>query len=83
MKGEKGRITVDIVKKHSKSEPDYKLVDSMHILHTILSRQLPPERIGGIINLNLATRPSSSTEDVEEALVSCKQHLFVIFNILH
>lgn len=75
MKGEKAEITVDDVKKHSKSVEDYKTLDGMHILHTILSRDLPPERFGAIINLILSTRPSASTEDIEDALV-CDQLLF-------
>lgn len=69
LKGEKKEITVDDVKRHSKTEQDFKCVDCMHIFHTILSRELPPERIGAIINLMLATRPTASTENVEDALV--------------
>lgn len=76
LKGEKGKITVDTVKEHSKKEPDYKCVDSMHIFHTILLRELPPERIGGIINLILATRPSATTEEVEDSLV-CNLQFFM------
>lgn len=69
LEGEKNKITVDIVKEHSKSEPDYKCVDSMHIINTILSRELPAERFGGIINIILAMRPSATTKEIEDSLV--------------
>lgn len=50
-------------------DPDYKSVDSMHIFRAILSRDLPPERIGGIINLVLTTRPSATIDEIEDSLV--------------
>lgn len=78
MKGDNTKITMDDVKEYSKSVQDYKSLDSMHILHSILLRDLPQERFGAIINLILATRPSASTEEIEDSLV-CSQ-VFITSN---
>lgn len=69
LNGEKDKITVETVKEQCKMDPDYKSVDSMHVVHTILSRELPPERFGAIINLMLTMRPSATTEEIEDSLV--------------
>lgn len=69
LNGEKDKITVEIVKEQCKMDPDYKSVDSMHVVHTILSRELPPERIGALINLMLIMRPSATNEEIEDSLV--------------
>lgn len=74
--GEKEKITEDTIKKSMWNRmPDFKCVDSTHIFHTILSRELPPERIGGVINLKLATRRCATTEEVEDSLV-CLRVIF-------
>lgn len=75
LNGEKEKITVETVKEQCKMDPDYKTVDGMHVLHTILLRELPPERIGGIINLVLSTRPSATTEEIEDSLVCNDQYI--------
>lgn len=49
--------------------PDFKRVDTMHIFHSILSRELPPERFGAMINLILAMRQCATTEEIEDSLV--------------
>lgn len=67
LNGDDEKITVDALKEESKEEPNYKRVDVVHIFHTISSRQLPPERIGGIINMLM--RPSSTVEEIENSLV--------------
>lgn len=69
LKGEKDKITVDTVKEQCKLDPDYKSVDAMHIFHAILSRELPAERISGIIHMVLTTRPSATTDEIEDSLV--------------
>ena len=70
--GKAHRITVDIIKENSESMTDsenYEYVDNMHIFHTILSRELPSERIAGIINLILAKRAEATTKEIEDSLV--------------
>lgn len=75
LNGEKEKITLGTVKEQCKMDPDYKTVDGMHVLHTILLRELPPERIGGLINLVLSTRPSATTEEIEDSLVCNDQYI--------
>lgn len=76
LKGDKDTITVDSFN-HSTSNnmPDFKRVDQMHTFQTILLRELPPERIGAIINLILTTRQCATTEEIEDSLVSNVQYL--------
>lgn len=76
LKGDKDRITVDIIKEPTwNSMPDFKRVDTMHIFHTILSRELPPKCFGAIINLELAMRRCATTEEIEDSLV-CQTAVF-------
>lgn len=75
MKGEKGTITVDTIKDRTgNTMPDFKYIDVMHIYQTILSRELPPERYGAIINLELANRQSATIEEVEDSLVRNRKY---------
>lgn len=75
LKGDRGTITVDTVKEsNSDNSEDFKCVDAMHILNAILSRELPPERFGAIINLILATSRCVTTKEIEDSLVC--NHLF-------
>lgn len=70
MKGDKNIITVDMVKNPTWNNlPDFKTVDQMHIFQAIVSRELPPERFGGVINLLLATRQCATMEEIEDSLV--------------
>lgn len=70
LKGEKNRITVNAIKEPTwNNMPNFKRVDAIHILNTILSRDLPPERFGAIINLELATRRRAPTGEIEDSLV--------------
>lgn len=77
LNGENDRITVDTINEpNSNDMPDFKWIDGMHILQTILSRQLPPECYGGIINLILATQlANATTEEIEDSLVSTMEYL--------
>lgn len=39
------------------------------VLQTILSKQLPPEQVNGIINLKLMTRRNATDDEIKNALV--------------
>lgn len=71
LKGDRQTITVDTVRQSNwHNTDDFKSIDAAHILNTILSRDLPPERFGAIINLILATNLRASTEEeIEDSLV--------------
>lgn len=70
-KGEGTKINVEAVKENSQWIEEYKIVDSVKILHAILLRQLPPELINGPISLIFALRPNATSEEIESALVLC------------
>lgn len=71
LKGDKDTITVDVVKRTNAicKTSDFKAIDALHIFHTILSRELPPERFGAIVNLIAATELRATTEEIEDSLV--------------
>lgn len=74
LKGDKDTITVDAIKRlQPYNMPECKSIDAMHISQTILSRELPPERFGGIINLVAATELRVTTEEIEDSLVCTMQ----------
>lgn len=66
--GENSRITVADVKK--KMNENLLVYSDADILQTILSKQLRPEQVNGIINLNLMTRRNATDNEIENALVS-------------
>lgn len=53
----------------SKEVEDYKILDNLKILQTILLTQLPPERSNGIVNLVYVARPSATCQEIQSALV--------------
>lgn len=73
------KIEVDAIVERSKALPEYKLIDNIKILQAIFSRELPPERFNGLINLIYSTRPSATTKEIENALVKQKIELEFIF----
>lgn len=64
-KGENSTIDVNTVKIYSKMVSDFKLIDNVKILQTVLLKQLPPKRCNGLINLIYATRRSAKERKVE------------------
>lgn len=70
MSGQILKINVYTVKEYSKQEAEYRIIDNANILQAMLSRQLPPERIGGLVNLIAATRPSAQEDEIQKALVN-------------
>lgn len=77
MKGEEDRITVAVMRGKSKKKHDYYIIDEMHIFSTILSRELPTERFGGIINLHLTKLSTATDEEIEDSLVSAFVSSFI------
>lgn len=65
------KIDVSTVRNHFtvNSINEYYLIDHAQIFHDFISKELPPERINGIVNLMVAVRPASDDKDVENALV--------------
>ena len=48
------------------------LMETVKIIQTILSRQLPPERYNGMINLSfIALYQNATTEEIQSSLVIC------------
>lgn len=76
-------IDVNMIRDHSKTVPEYKVIDSVKIFQTVLSNQLPPERTSGIINLIYATRLSATTEEIQSALVNVPRTLFLCSAFLY
>lgn len=68
-KGDNDKIDMDAVKERSKTLPEHKMIDNIKIIQSIFSRQLPPERFNGLINLIYASRPSATPKEIESALV--------------
>lgn len=64
------KINVDTVKEYSKQEAEYRIIDNANIMQSVLSKQLPLERIGGFVNLFAATRPSAPNDEIQKALVN-------------
>lgn len=73
-KDENMKIDVSAIVERSKALPEYKLIDNIKILQSIFSRELPPERFNGLINLIYSTRPSAATKEIENALVKQTQN---------
>lgn len=68
------KIDVNIVKKPANDNSTMRVeetefVDAVKILQAVLLKQLPAERISGIINIIYAMRPSASENEIENALV--------------
>lgn len=70
---EHSKINVDFVKAYSKDAvPELELVEELKIIQAVLLKQLPPERVNGLVNIIYAMRPSASEAEVERALVNTK-----------
>ena len=67
--GENSTIHVDDIQVRGKGVTDYKILDNANILQTILLKELPSERINGLINLIYVARPSATSEEIQSALV--------------
>ena len=63
------KINVDTVKDYASREAEYRVVDNANIMASILSKQLPAERIGGLVNLMAVTRASATEAEIQKALV--------------
>lgn len=48
---------------------DYKMIDHLKIIQSILLRRLQPEQINSVINMMNACRPSATKDERETALV--------------
>lgn len=70
MYGQIYRITVETVKEYSKQEAEYRIIDNANIMKSLLTKQFPPERVGGLVNLIAATRPSAPDAEIQKALVN-------------
>lgn len=69
--GRRRKIDASTVKDHSKDLPnEYRVIDDANILETILLRQIPSERINGVLTLFFALRNGATNEEIENALVS-------------
>lgn len=70
-KNRDSKIDVNAVREHYtiNSINKYLLIENSKILYDILSKELPPERINGIVSLMLAIRSTSADEEIENALV--------------
>lgn len=67
--GKDSRLTVaDVRKDATENGMIFNYVD---VLQTLLSKELPPEQVNGIINLKLMTRRNATDNEIENALVSC------------
>lgn len=75
---ENSKINVNDFEIRSKTVPDYKILDNVRILQTILSKHLPAERSNGIIDLIYVARPSATSEEIQSALVKTILSLFTL-----
>lgn len=57
-------------KEEYKSVLDYKYIDNVKILQTILSQRLQPEHLNPIINLVYSSRPSATQKERETIRVN-------------
>lgn len=65
------KIDVNIMKKASKRvRSEVLFVDYVKIIQSVLLKQLPPERINGLILTLYVMRPSASEDEIGDALVS-------------
>lgn len=73
------KIDVDRVKNYYSEDSHFKpenavkraiQIDKLKILQSVLSKDLPPERYNGLINLSYVfVYPNATTEEIESALV--------------
>lgn len=76
--GRRRRIDVSTVRGHSKDLPnEYRVIDDANVLETILLRQIPSERINGVLTLFFALRNGATNEEIENALVSDSRIYFL------
>lgn len=70
-KSKGSKIDVSAVRGHYtvNSMNEYVLIDNTKILYDILLKELPMERVSGIVNLMLAMRPASTDNEINNALV--------------
>lgn len=70
MYGQIQKIEVNTVKEYSKQEAEYRIIDNANIMQSLLTKQFPPERIGGLVNLIAATRPNAPEDEIQKTLVN-------------
>lgn len=70
--GKNSKINVDAVKEIRRRQhlENGDQMDQAYLLKVMLSKQLPPERVNGIINLILMVRRNATDDEIENALVS-------------
>lgn len=69
--GKDSKIDLARIKNFPKSvDEHYWIIDGAQILNTILSKELPPERTNGILNLWLSLRATATDAEIGNALVS-------------
>lgn len=83
MYGQFSKINVDTVKEYAKQGVEYRAVDNANILQSMLSKQLPPERIGGLVNLMAVARSSATEDEIQKALVKRHQNVFYHSNVTY
>lgn len=71
---EPSKIDVNVVKRPTNDNSttaveETEFVDSVQILQAVLLKQLPTERISGLINIIYAMRSSATEKEVESGLV--------------
>ena len=72
---------METVKKISKTVPEFKLIDNLKILQSILSRRLQPEQFNAV-NMLYVLRPNATSQEIEEALVISLCSLLKLENLI-
>lgn len=70
--GKNSTINVDAVKEFRRNQrlENGKQIDKAYVLKLLLSDQLPPKHVNGIINLELMIRRNATDDEIGNALVS-------------
>lgn len=67
--GRSSKITSATFNEKIWNDIEFCFIDDINVLQTILLRQLPPERVSGVINLFYVISGIGSEQDLENALV--------------